>query len=501
MTEFIHGGGDGGPSTLGSNQVLRTVKVTWLLVFSACTAAMGASFQYGYAVGVVNNTVKAVQTAFGCKEDCGTPGENWSWAVSIWALGGLMGGCLGGIIADRVGRKRGLIFNNVFFIVGSILQVAARNWGTFMTGRVLVGVGSGIGTIIVPMYVSEISPVHVRGALGTLHQLGITIGIFLPQLLSINKIMDSVDPVNGWMYVYGLALLLAVITSLMFLICPESPHFLYSRHNKDKAAQNLRRLRGTDDIMDELRDMEEELHTSLAVERMSWGQVFSTRWMIRPLIIGLGLQVCQQLSGINSIFFYSTSILKDAHIISEQGDPSSVEMAKQVSSSLLALMNVLFTFLAVALMDRLGRRALLLFGFTGQCLFYVLLTLSFTVHFSNAGYLSVTAMVGAIFTFAVGPGPIPWLITAEIFPMTCREKAMSLSTSTNWLMTFVIGRFFPTIQHALKDYTFALFAVLCFLFAAFSFVMVPETKGKTMEEIHELFEEPNGEANETTRLL
>eukprot|EP00123_Amoebidium_parasiticum_P015440 comp22973_c0_seq1/m.36524 comp22973_c0_seq1/g.36524 ORF comp22973_c0_seq1/g.36524 comp22973_c0_seq1/m.36524 type:complete len:496 (-) comp22973_c0_seq1:20-1507(-) len=478
-----------------------TGRLTGLLALAAATATLGATFQVGFSLGELNNTVRVLQQAFGCVGDCDTPSASLSWAVSVWAIGGMLGGLAGGLVADRLGRRLGLAGAVSLCMLGSGLQVAATGWGLFMAGRAVSGFGGGVGTIIVPIYLAEIAPTNLRGALGTLNQLAITCGILAADTLSVDAVLPAVFGDSAWKWLFGLALALAGADLLLLPFCPESPAYLFSRGDKAQAALVLRALRGTEDVAEELAELHEEMHSSRSRSSLPWSAMLRTPGLPLPLAIGLGLQVGQQLSGINSLFFYSTSILQGAHIIDPTRPPHTQELAKQMSSAGLALVNVAATLVAVGLMDRAGRRRLLLVGFYGQALCYGLLALALALPLHGAGYLALAAMVGAIFAYALGPGPIPWLLGAEIFPLQCREKAMAAATATNWLMTFVIGRFFPPLHVLLGHSTFALFAGLCVLFGCGVLVAVPETKGKTGQEIHQLFLCLGGHPAEATPLL
>jgi len=447
------------------------LNVTFLVIFSAVTAAFTGSLQFGWAIGVVNNTKQPILDYF--RDHSGSFDESlWPTAVAMWSAGGLLGGCVGGYCANYLGRKKTMLYNNLFFLLGNALMVFANGVGMFIAGRFIVGIGSGIATIVVPMYVAEISPPHIRGALGTLHQLLVTVGILVSQAIAITPLKDH------WRWLYSIPVFLSLISTCLLPFIPESPSYMYSRGDTVMAVANLQRLRGTTDVAQEQQMMQDAVETAHAIEEISWKGLFTTRYLRRPLIIGIGLQFCQQISGINAIFTYSTDIFNKAGL--SNADLMSV---------CVAVINVFLTLLALYLMDIAGRRILLLFGFAGMSLFYLVLMFCFKlVTFTNSSFVTVIATIGVVVGFAVGPGPVPWLIVAEIFPSACREKAMSVCIFMNWLMTLLVTLTFSDLLTALDKWSFFPFFGLCICFTVFCFVMVPETKGKTMEEINELFQ-------------
>jgi len=322
--------------------------------------------------------------------------------------------------------------------------------------------------VIVPMFLGEISPARLRGAIGTLNQLMITVGILVAQLMGI-----GLSSCPNWRYLLGVVqALIAILQLVLLLISPRSPSWLISKAKKQEAQIALERLRGTSEVHTELRNL-----SDAAQDQASSGKFTDlfAKHLIKPLIIGIGLQLAQQLSGINAVFYYSTSIFQKAGVSNSS-----------VATAIIGTINVVATIITTFLMDKAGRRSHVLFSQIGQVLFLLLLALSmiFSDKMGTAGsYILVGSVLMFVCSFAVGMGPVPWIIISEIFPSGIRGYAISLAVGVNWIANFAVALTFPTIESAMGSYTFLLFAAIVFVFLVFSFFLVPETKGKSIEEI------------------
>jgi len=354
------------------------------------------------------------------------------------------------------------------YIAASIFLGFAVNFAMLLIGRILVGIASGISSVVVPMYLSEIAPARLRGAIGTLNQLLLTVGILVSQLLGI-----GLSSCPSWRYLLGMSVAgVAILQTILLPFCPKSPRWLASKGRFDEAKEALSKLKPQQNISAELASLKENRSQDSSDGKFS--DLF-TRPLLRSLIIGVGIQIGQQLSGINAVFFYSTSIFQKAGISNSS-----------VATAIIGAINVLATVVAAFLMDRAGRRPLLLFSQIFQVIF--LLSLSFSMIFvsnlgSSAGYILVGSVILFVIGFAVGMGPIPWIIISEIFPAGIRGYAVSVAVGVNWMSNFLVALTFPTIEQALNSYTFILFAGVVFACSIFTFIMVPETKGKSIEEL------------------
>ncbi|RWS03998.1 glucose transporter type 1-like protein, partial [Dinothrombium tinctorium] len=383
----------------------------------------------------------------------------------------MIGGIGGGAIADWCGRKCGLLLNNAIAILGATLMSSSqlfRSIECLILGRFFIGLNCGINTALVPMYLSEIAPMTLRGALGTVSQLGVVIGLVLSQILGLPVILGTKE---GWPFLLGVAFIPAVLQLLLLPMCPESPRYLLiSKGRVTEARFALQRLRCSTEVEDDI----EEMRTEDRAQQQDANQLQT------PLIIAIVMQLSQQLSGINAILYYSTSMFVDAGI--------SEETAKIFTIGVGAIM-LIMTLVSIPLMDRAGRRTLHLYGLGGMFIMSIFLTISLLVRFIYHGmaYVSVVSALGFVVFFAVGPGSIPWMITAELFSQGPRPAAVSIATLVNWSTGFVVGLGYPTMLRVFENYSFLPFTAFLAIFWTFTYHKVPETKNRTFEEISALF--------------
>ncbi|KPJ09063.1 Glucose transporter type 1 [Papilio machaon] len=423
----------------------------------------------------------------------------YSIAVSIFAIGGMLGGFSGGMIANRFGRKGGLLLNNILGISGASLMgftKISHCYEMLFFGRFIIGVNCGLNTSLVPMYISEIAPLNLRGGLGTVNQLAVTVGLLLSQVLGIEQILGTDD---GWpillgnCYDLGLAVCPAILQLLLLPACPESPRYLLiTRQWEEEARRALRRLRASNQVEEDIEEMRAEERAQQAEASISMRELLCSPTLRAPLLIGVVMQLSQQLSGINAVFYYSTSLFTSSGLTEES--------AKFATMGIGAIM-VGMTLVSLPLMDRTGRRTLHLYGLGGMFIFSIFITISFLIKeffgyvqemIDWMSYLSVVSTLSFVVFFAVGPGSIPWLITAELFSQGPRPSAMAIAVLVNWMANFVVGIGFPSMKALLENYTFLPFSVFLAIFWIFTYKKVPETKNKTFEEILALFRNSNG---------
>ncbi|XP_063215828.1 glucose transporter type 1 isoform X3 [Bacillus rossius redtenbacheri] len=467
----------------------------------AILAAMLGMLQFGYNTGVINapevsieNFMKDVyKNRYG--EDLPDDSAKllYSLAVSIFAIGGMLGGFSGGMIANRFGRKGGLLLNNVLGIGGACLMAFTKVFYAYemlFLGRFIIGVNCGLNTSLVPMYISEIAPLNLRGGLGTVNQLAVTIGLLMSQVLGIEQILGTDD---GWPVLLGLAVCPAILQLLLLPVCPESPRYLLiTKQWEEEARKALRRLRASNQVEEDIEEMRAEERAQQAEATISMMELICSPTLRAPLVIGVVMQLSQQLSGINAVFYYSTALFISSGLTEES--------AKFATIGIGAIM-VGMTIVSIPLMDRTGRRTLHLYGLGGMFIFSIFITISFLIKeffgyvqemIDWMSYLSVVSTLSFVVFFAVGPGSIPWMITAELFSQGPRPAAMSIAVLVNWLANFLVGIGFPSMKTALENYTFLPFSVFLAIFWVFTYKKVPETKNKTFEEILALFRHGNG---------
>jgi sugar porter (SP) family MFS transporter len=398
--------------------------------------------------------------------------------VSFLLVGAVVGALSGGPLSDRVGRRPTTLLAAVIFGVGALAVAFAPSVGFIIFGRFLLGLGVGLASMIVPLYIAEIAPADRRGALVSLNQLMITIGILLSYIVGV-----IFAPIEGWRYMFGIALIPALILGIGMFMLPESPRWLFEHGRIDKARAVLSRSRSPEEIDQELREMEEikrqEQEQSQA--RVSYKELLAP--YVRPaLVIGIGLAIFQQITGINTVIYYAPTILQGVGF-SEGGAIAATAVG-------VGLVNVGFTVLAVRIIDRAGRRPLLIIGLIGMVISLVLLGVVFSLDATSgaAGLLATVCLGLYIASFAISLGPVFWLMISEIYPLRIRGTAMSVASIANWGSNFLVALMFPVLLATLGGAgSFWLFAVLGIVAWFFVYFWVPETKGRSLEEIEASF--------------
>ncbi|XP_064645201.1 glucose transporter type 1-like [Lineus longissimus] len=462
--------------------------VTACLLLSIFGATCGA-LSFGYNTGVINapqsviekfiNETQMLRTGSWMQDQ--TISLLLAITVAIFAVGGMLGGFSAGWWANRFGRRGGMLLNNVFGITAALLMGLSKTANSFemiIIGRLIVGFCCGIFTGLTPMYLSEVAPNRLRGALGTVNQLGVVIGILISQVLGINEAFGNE---KYWSLLLGLSGVPCVLMLISLPFCPESPRYLLITKQLEKEARSaLERLRGTTDVQDELEEMQNEAKAEQSEAKVSIIGLLKTTHLRWPLAIAVVMQLSQQLSGINAVFYYSTTIFGNAGLAQSVAAYSSIGVGSVM---------VVMTLITIPLMDRAGRRTLHLLGLGGMFVFCVLLTLSLCLTFLVPWFKYTTVVCALLYVvfFALGPGSIPWMITAELFSQGPRPAAMSIAVLVNWSCNFLVGLLFPVMLSGLGDYCFIPFIVLLALFWLFTYFKVPETKNKSFEEISNIF--------------
>jgi len=451
---------------------------------------IGSNFQFGYNTGVINAPQTVIEAFFN-ESYIGRYGESmtpsnlnfwWGFAVAIFAAGGMVGSVVGGVISKRLGLKPSMLYNNALAIIAALLMGLCKLAGSFemlIIGRLVIGINCGINMVVAPMYLTEIAPVEYRGVFGVLGQLGVVTTILLSQALGLQWVLGTED---GWPLLLGITGLFAVFQLITIPFCPESPRYLM-KDQPNRSEKALRWLRGSDaDITDELNNFKKEAESEANVEKTTYKELFTKSSLQKPLLIAVVMQLSQQLSGINAVFYYSTDLFIQAGISPEYSSLVTVGMG---------VVNVVMVFISVMLIDRAGRRILHLVGLAGMfvCAVVLVVLLNLTTTSTAVSYLTVAPILLFVAFFQSGPGSIPWFITSEIFDQSPRPLAVSVAGVTNWLGNFAVGLAWPSMVSAMGGYGFLVFAVLLLLFWLFTYFKVPETKGKSISEITALFQD------------
>ena len=392
-------------------------------------------------------------------------------------LGAVIGCLISGKITDLLGRKRIIMVTSVIFMIGAILSGSAPNVHFLIISRLFLGVGIGIASFSVPLYIAEISPTRHRGALVTFNQLMITIGILVSYITDY-WVANDADPYS-WRLMFHIGVIpgLALFIGMFFL--PETPRWLISKGRYEEGEKVLKKVEDPDIIDATLTKLKQEI-ASDQENKGSIRNLFTSR-LKYPLIIGIGIMILTEMTGIDTIVYYTPKIFKIAGYISNE---QSI-----LPAIIVGVSNVFFTIVSIFLLDRLGRRPVYFIGMTG--LVITLFSLGLCFHFQNElgnlfSLLTITTMVVFIGSFAVSFGPLSWLIISEIFPLKFRGLGMSIGAFTVWSATTIVNYSFLKIVNALTlAGTFWAFMVMGIISGVWGFFFIPETKGKSLEYIEE----------------
>ncbi|KAJ6791931.1 plastidic glucose transporter 4 [Iris pallida] len=445
-----------------SNKV--EAKSSWTVLPYVGVACLGAIL-FGYHLGVVNGALEYLSKDLGIAENTVLQG----WVVSTLLAGATLGSFTGGSLADKFGRTRTFQLDAIPLVVGAFLSATAQNVQTMLIGRLLAGIGIGISSAIVPLYISEISPTEIRGALGSINQLFICIGILAALVAGL--------PLAGnplwWRTMFGIAIVPSVLLALGMSFSPESPRWLVQQGKLSQAETAIKSLYGKEKVAEVIYELKSGGQGSTEQDA-SWFDLFSKRYR-KVVSVGAALFLFQQLAGINAVVYYSTSVFRSAGIASDVA-----------ASALVGASNVFGTTIASSLMDKQGRKSLLITSFTGMAASMLLLSLSFTwkVLAPYSGTLAVLGTVLYVLSFSLGAGPVPALLLPEIFASRIRAKAVALSLGMHWISNFVIGLYFLSFvtKYGISNIYLG-FASVCLLGVLYISANVVETKGRSLEDI------------------
>ncbi|MEH0155371.1 sugar porter family MFS transporter [Limibacter armeniacum] len=421
------------------------------------------SLLFGINMAAVSGAVSLVQAAFTLSD------FQIGIVVSAMIIGCMIGAFTAGSLSDKRGRKATFIYAAILFSISAIGCYIANSMWVLAFARILGGIGVGTVSVVVPTYISEVSPAKVRGTLGTLNQLGIVIGILLAYIIDY-----AASPLeNNWRIMLGQPLPFALLfLFLLIFFLPESPRWLINAKKEKKAAVILEKMGGRIyalEVMASVKGVQSE-----SVQQTSLSSLFKGG-MGKVIGIGILLATFQQVTGINAVISYAPVIFQQSGV---GGDTALLQ------SILVGVVNFLFTLVALWVIDRAGRKVLLLYGAAGMSVFLFYLTYSFTVDSQGIGVL--ISLLGYIAFFAASWAPVMWIVTSEIYPNNIRGAAMSVSTAISWVCTFILVQFFPWMLSNLGGaVTFGLFGIFSVLAWVFTKTMVPETKGKSLEEIEQ----------------
>ena len=469
--------------------------VTAVLVGATIAAVIGTSAQFGYGTAMLDNIRPVIVSTFQENTSCstdydvdnlalGSSKRSFELATAAFCAGGLVGSLLGGWLVEVLGRKYTMLVNNVIALPSGLIMYFAADFSMLIGGRLVQGVAAGLSMVVVGVYLGEIAPTSVRGAVGTMNQAMIAGCIFVSTALGLPYLLGTC---HRWHLLVGGAVVFSIIQVVTLIFSPRSPRFLYIRKGDPVAAEKeLRRLRGAScDISSEIAEMMVEKHKQDSMPKLGVIRVLLNRDLRFRFQLTAIIHASQQLTGINGVFYYSSAIFSKAGLRSA----AAITLVP-------ALANILFVGVTIKLVDRMGRRKLMLIGLAGMCISHILLTCGFC--FEEGWYstksganwtsaMTISGSLGVVIFFSVGPGPIPWMIVNELFPQSSRAIAYSFAGVVNWTCNYLIGQFFLVILEGAHPYGFLVFAGTSFLFLLAIYVFQPETKGKEIEEIDAFF--------------
>lgn len=441
-----------------------------------CGVAALGGFLFGFDTAVISGCIGFLESQFALSA--------WTkgYVVSAALVGCICGAAVAGGLSDRFGRWRVLLLAALLFLVSAVGSAVPPGAATLIAARWVGGLGIGIASMLSPLYISEISPAAVRGALVAMYQLAITVGILAAYFSNAAIValgQSAGGPFSGvfewlvvgepWRGMFAAGAIPAAAFLLLLAFVPESPRWLFQRGREAEARRILSRVSGTEQAEMEIA----EIRAALALEEGTLRELFTPAYR-GALLIGILLPLFSQVSGINAIIYYGPDLLEAA------GFQLSASLGGQV---IIGIVNTLFTFVAIFAVDRLGRRPLILLGTAGLVAALSWIGLMFALR-ATTGWLVLAPILMFIACFAFSLGPLPWIVISEIFPTRIRGRAMSVGTFTIWTGCLAVAQTFPTLLESCGPArTFWLYALLVFPAIPVTLIFLPETKGRTLEEI------------------
>jgi SP family galactose:H+ symporter-like MFS transporter len=437
-------------------------------MFTAVIAALGGLL-FGYDTGIIASALLFIKTDFDLTS------FQQGMVVSAVPVGAIFGAALAGSLSDKYGRRRMILLAAALFIGGSVVSALAQGVTVLVVARVFIGFAIGLASATCPVYISEVAPAALRGRLVTLFQLAVTVGILVAYVVGL-----ALEPSGSWEWMLALGAVPALLLGAGILAMPQSPRWLVMIGDSIQARKELLQLRETtEEVEAEL----SEIEASIDTEKGSYRDLRAPA-VKAALVVGVGLAVLQQVTGINTVIYYAPTIIQDTGIDSDS--------AAILASIGVGVVNVLATVAALWLVSRFGRRPLLVVGVTGMVIALILLGVAFEVGSGGEGLasLAVIALMVYVGAFAISLGPIFWILNAEIYPLKARGHAAGVGTMANWTSNFLVSlTFLPLINWLGSATTFWFYAAVGIFTIFFCLRFVPETKGKQLEEIEQIWEQ------------
>ncbi|MEQ9423502.1 MAG: sugar porter family MFS transporter [Cyclobacteriaceae bacterium] len=446
------------------------INYKYIYLISSVAALGGLLF--GYDTAVIAGAIGLLRTKFDLSA------AMMGWAASSAIIGSVFGAMVAGKISDIFGRKRTLLATAVLFAISAIGSAIPDNLTQFAIARFIGGLGVGAASMLSPLYISEIAPAKIRGTLVTTYQLAIVIGIQLIYFVNL-KISGFGDEAwnteMGWRYMLGSEAIPAILFLVLLFIVPESPRWLSKNGREEESLAILNKVNGSARAA----EIQKEITETLKEEEGTLSELFAPGLRM-AVLVGVFLAIFSQVTGINAIMYYAPEIFKSVGFGTESALLQTV---------IIGSFNVIFTFVAIWLIDKAGRKTLLLYGVTGMAICLFCIGLVFQMNWTDGPWVLIF-ILGYIASFAASLGPIPWVMISEIFPTKTRGVAMSMAVLILWIAVYLVTQFFPILLESIGGaYTFWLFMINAVILLIFVWRIVPETKGKTLEEIERSWKE------------
>lgn len=455
------------------------------IVFLAVVAALGG-FLFGYDTAVISGTIAQVSQLFSLDA------IEQGWYVGCALVGSIVGVLCAGVMSDYLGRKRTMLISAVLFTVSAVGCAVCGNFNQLVVYRIIGGVGIGVVSIISPLYISEISVACYRGRLVSLYQLAVTVGFLGAYLVNYallnNASVGSVSGVSLWNQVFytevwrgmlGMEALPAILFFGVIFFIPESPRWLILRRHTESAHRILKRIYGSDEMAGEELNATREVVKSAT--KSEWKLILKPG-ILKAVLIGVGIAILGQFMGVNAVLYYGPAIFESSGL--SGGDSLFYQV-------MVGGVNMLTTVLALVIIDKVGRKQLVYYGVSGMILSLILIAFYFTMG-ENLGISSIFLLIFFlfyIFCCAVSICAVIWVLLSEMYPIKVRGIAMSIAGFSLWIGTYLIGQLTPwMLQHLSPAGTFLLFAVMCVPYMLIIWKLVPETTGKSLEEIEKMWE-------------
>lgn len=463
---------------------MKTQKINKFFIIGVTLVATLGGLLFGYDTAVISGAVDPIKAFF--QIDAAHYGDSATFyhgaTVSSALIGCIAGGLISGIFATYFGRKKSLIIASVLFFISAVgsgfPEMIFFNNATsvstllmsFNVYRIIGGIGVGLASAICPMYIAEMAPAEIRGKLVSWNQFAIIFGMlvvyFVNYFIVFGKEISWINS-EGWRLMFFSESFVAATFGVLLFLVPETPRYLALNHDDEKALTILSKINGSEKAKTILADIKETVHEK--VER-----VLTYGWKV--LIIGVLLSVFQQAVGINVVLYYAPTIFKGL------GFGNDAAMWQTV---IMGIVNIIFTLVAIFTVDKFGRKPLLIIGSIGMAIgMFAIGTLA---HLQVIGVSTLIFIVIYSAAFMMSWGPICWVLISEIFPNTIRGKAIAIAVAAQWIANFVVSSTFPVLEHFSITFTYILYGVMSVLSAVFVWKMVPETKGKTLEDMTKLW--------------